>query len=106
MEHYDYRPDAWVLMRNNDWDAVFCGWGGGYTYGASWKRSSPIVSATKGDDGFYVKTESGSTYFLHQRSCFMIASMEMALSVDFDRSLIYDEESSLKKLDEYANKLR
>ena len=44
-----YHPDKWTIIDygdewNEDRYAIIAGWGGSFTWGASWKRSSPIQS--------------------------------------------------------------
>ena len=42
------------------------GWGGGFTTGASWKRSSPIIAVQDGGECWNVCTLSGSMYVLRK----------------------------------------
>ena len=66
----NYYPDRWVIVDHGeeygvDRYAVFAGWSGGYTYGADWRRSSPIVSVVKTDKEIQCTTLSGSVYNLY-----------------------------------------
>lgn len=63
------RPDRWVFVRYDDVDAtlyaVLAGWSGGYMYGDSWKRSSPIVKIEEEFGGWVATSASGNQYFLN-----------------------------------------
>lgn len=69
-----YTPDKWTIIdyssqySDDERYAVMAGWGGGYTTGASWKRSSPIVAVQDGGDCWNVYTFSGSMYVLRKLS--------------------------------------
>ena len=69
-----YTPDKWNIIdyssqySDKDRYAVMAGWGGGYTTGASWKRSSPIIAVQDGGDCWNVYTLSGSLYVLRKLS--------------------------------------
>ena len=69
----EYCPDRWVIVdyggaNGKDRYAIMAGWRGGYLYGDSWRRSSPLTSAVKKEDGWVVETGSGSRYFLSEKS--------------------------------------
>ena len=67
-----YTPDKWAIIDyssqypDKDRYAVMAGWGGGFTTGASWKRSSPIIAVQDGGECWNVYTFSGSTYVLRK----------------------------------------
>lgn len=69
-----YTPDKWTIIdysqqySDKDRYAVMAGWGGGFTTGASWKRSSPIIAVQDGGECWNVCTLSGSTYVLRKLS--------------------------------------
>lgn len=67
-----YHPDRWTIIDygekfKEDRYAIIAGWGGSFTWGASWKRSSPIQSVEECEEGWIVDTESGSQYLLHKK---------------------------------------
>lgn len=68
----EYIPDKWVVVDySSEYSpteryAILAGWGGSYVYGASWKRSSPIVSVEEKEDCWNVTTYSGSIYELRK----------------------------------------
>lgn len=70
----EYTPDKWVVVDySNEYSpteryAILAGWGGSFAYGASWKRSSGVVSVTEYDDAWEVTTYSGSLYILRKNS--------------------------------------
>lgn len=67
-----YTPDKWVIIDHSpqypadERYAVLAGWGGGFTTGASWKRSSPIVSVEETEEAWNVRTYSGALYILRK----------------------------------------
>lgn len=67
-----YTPDKWTIIDyssqypDKDRYAVMAGWGGGFTIGASWKRSSPIIAVQEGGECWNVCTLSGSMYVLRK----------------------------------------
>ena len=65
-----YTPDRWKVIHitNNgeSYFKVFATWGGGYTYGSSWKLSSGGNEFTKKGDMFEAPQISGSLYELHK----------------------------------------
>lgn len=67
-----YSPDKWTIIdyssqySDKDRYAVMAGWGGGFTTGASWKRSSPIIAVQDGVECWNVYTLSGSLYVLRK----------------------------------------
>ena len=67
-----YSPDKWTIIDyssqypDKDRYAVMAGWGGGFTTGASWKRSSPIIAVQDGGECWNVCTLSGSMYVLRK----------------------------------------
>lgn len=69
-----YTPDKWVVVDySSEYSpaeryAILAGWGGSFTYGASWRRSSGIASVTEYDDAWEVTTYSGSVYILRRNS--------------------------------------
>lgn len=68
----EYIPDKWVVVDySSEYSpteryAILAGWGGSYVYGASWKRSSSIVSVEEKEDCWNVTTYSGSVYELRK----------------------------------------
>lgn len=67
-----YSPDKWNIIdysskySHTDRYAVLAGWGGSFTIGASWKRSSPIVSVEETEEAWNVRTYSGALYILRK----------------------------------------
>lgn len=67
-----YTPDKWTIIDYSEQYplkeryAILAGWGGSYAYGASWKRSSSIVSVEEKEDCWNVTTYSGSIYELRK----------------------------------------
>lgn len=65
-----YTPDKWMIIDyspqylEDERYAVMAGWGGGFTTGASWKRSSPIISAEEVNGEWNICTLSGAVYVL------------------------------------------
>ena len=65
-------PDKWSIIDyssqypDDERYAVMAGWGGGFTTGASWKRSSSIVSVEETEEGWNVGTYSGALYILRK----------------------------------------
>jgi len=63
-------PDRWVIVKigtDEPVRRVLAGWLGSYLYGDSWRLSSAVIEMDAVDDGFQVKTESGSEYFLRKQ---------------------------------------
>lgn len=58
-------PDKWMLIRvkgqTPHW-RIFATWGGGYTYGESWRLNSGVESVEDKDDYFDFHGYSGSLY--------------------------------------------
>ena len=72
MEWSMYHPDKWTIVDygekfKEDRYAIMAGWGGSFVYGASWKRSSPILSVVECEGGWIASTLSGSQYLLHKK---------------------------------------
>lgn len=67
-----YSPDKWTIIDyspqypDDERYAVMAGWGGGFTTGASWKRSSSIIAVQDGGECWNVSTFSGSIYVLRK----------------------------------------
>lgn len=67
-----YTPDKWSIIDyspeypHTDRYAVLAGWGGSFTTGASWKRSSPILSVEEAEEAWNVRTHSGALYILRK----------------------------------------
>lgn len=67
-----YFPDKWSIIDHSsqypddERYAVMAGWGGGFTTGASWKRSSSIVSVKETEEAWNVHTFSGALYMLRK----------------------------------------
>lgn len=58
-------PDKWMLVSVMGTDPhwrIFATWGGGYTYGESWKLNSGIKSVEDKDEYFDFLGYSGSVY--------------------------------------------
>lgn len=97
-----YNPDKFILININDRYFVFGGWGGSYSYGQSWKRSSGIVSIKKINDTYHVKTETDSIYVLPLPriglTSMMINLINSALKHDdlSKNQFIYDESEIIK----------
>jgi len=66
MSDKTYTPDTWTVVKviNGEkfYYRILAGWGGGYTYGASWKLSSGIEQIVEEDDRYVISNASGSTY--------------------------------------------
>ena len=79
-----YSPDKWAIIdyspqySDKDRYAVMAGWGGGFTTGASWKRSSPIIAVQDGGECWNVCTLSGSMYVL-RKSAYGVTGMTAQL---------------------------
>jgi hypothetical protein len=58
-------PDKWMLVRvkgeTPHW-RIFATWGGGYTYGESWRLNSGVSSVENKDEWFDFHGHSGSLY--------------------------------------------
>lgn len=67
-----YKPDRWKVLRfdmdGQKIDKVFAGWGGSYTYGASWKLSSGITETIEHEDHYEFVNHSGSVYTCYKHS--------------------------------------
>lgn len=58
-------PDSFVLVRTVAGIHVLGSWAGGYTYGDSWRLSTPLKRVVEIDgDWIVIETRSGSTYVL------------------------------------------
>jgi hypothetical protein len=59
------KPDRWLLVRVNGTNPhwrIFATWGGGYTYGESWRLNSGVASVEEKDEWFDFIGHSGSVY--------------------------------------------
>lgn len=104
-----YNPDKFILISIDGWYLVFCGWGGGYLHGQSWKRSSGILSTKKVNNTYHIKTETGSTYVLPiaRIGCtvMMDGLINSSLGNGFDESnFVYDENEIIKIFDKLEEK--
>lgn len=60
-----YTPDKWMLVRVSGTDPhwrIFATWGGGYTYGESWRLNSGVMEVKDEGDCFDFVGFSGSVY--------------------------------------------
>ena len=77
-------PDKWIIVDyssqypDKERYAVMAGWGGGFTTGASWKRSSPIIVVQDEGECWNVSTLSGSVYVL-RKSAYGVTGMTAQL---------------------------
>jgi hypothetical protein len=64
-------PDKWMLIRitgtNPHW-RIFATWGGGYTYGDSWRLNSGVGGVENKDEWFDFHGYSGSLYRCYKMS--------------------------------------
>jgi len=67
-----YTPDKWIVveinLKNDSIKKVLAGWGGGYTWGESWKLSSGITEIAEYEDRYEFLNHSGSTYVCSKTS--------------------------------------
>jgi hypothetical protein len=63
-------PDKWMLVRINGTNPhwrIFATWGGGYTYGDSWRLNSGVDSVEDKDEWYDFVGSSGSVYRCHKK---------------------------------------
>ena len=101
-----YSPDKWAVIDyssqypNNERYAVMAGWGGGYTTGASWKRSSPIIVVQDGGECWNVSSLSGSLYVM-RKSAYGVTGITAQLISQASLDVL-TEESVLELFTEFA----
>ena len=91
-----YTPDKWTIIDYSEQYplkeryAILAGWGGSYAYGASWKRSSSIVSVEEKEDCWNVTTYSGSVYEL-RKSGYGVTGQTASLLADAQLETLEEE---------------
>lgn len=95
-----YTPDKWTIVDYSEQYpsehplkeryAILAGWGGSYVYGASWKRSSSIVSVEEKEDCWNVTTYSGSSYEL-RKSGYGVTGQTASLLADAQLETLEEE---------------
>lgn len=63
----EYTPDRWVMLKivhsGHTTYKILAGWGGSFTYGASWKLNSGCTKVEEVEDYYAFSGYSGSVYF-------------------------------------------
>jgi hypothetical protein len=62
-----YTPDAWVILKVDNFYKVLAGWSGGYLDGDSWRINSGIVKCQQHKDHFLFLGSSESVYQCHKQ---------------------------------------
>lgn len=91
-------PDKWAIIDYSPQYpdarryAVIAGWGGGFTTGASWKRSSSIVSVDETEDSWNVRTYSGALYIL-RKSGHGVTGQTASLAAQAQLTMLTEDET-------------
>ena len=89
----NYKPDRWLVVKIQKSEEtiykLFGSWGGGYTYGESWRMNSGITSITEDERYYYFHGNSGSCYQCNK---------EMYGSTSYGWSIIKQMEERVKDI--------
>jgi hypothetical protein len=86
----EYTPDTWVVLKigigGHATYKVLAGWGGGYTYGASWKLNSGITEIREEGNYFLFNGYSGSVYHCNKK-CYGLSAYTAGILEHFREQL-------------------